>query len=233
MRHAAQLEPRRLFATVAQGFPGYYRVTGGAGDDVISIEVDRSAGTFTLDGVTYPGVQHVLVIAGDGNDTVSVVGTGTGIASASIRGGAGDDHLSLNMDGGVWGDDGRDSLHLRNAFRGAAVGGTGDDSISLAGECIDAHAEGNAGNDTLWAVENLYGVVLFGGAGNDRLYGSRFNDVIYDGTGSDYVFCLEGNDEVDSRDGEPDWVMGGDGGDTLWCDPREGGIHGFETVFLG
>lgn len=232
MLHALLLEPRRLFASVFQGFPGYYEVTGGAGDDYITIEVNQAAGTFTLDGVTYGGVLHVLVDAGGGNDTVSVTGTGTGMISASIRGGPGDDQLTLNMDGGVWGDDGRDTIHLRNSFRGEAHGGAGDDSISVAGACIDAQIEGNAGNDTIWAVDNQYGVVLFGGAGNDRLYGSRFNDVIFDGPGNDYVFCLEGDDEVDSRDGELDWIMGGAGTDVLWGDAREGGIYGFEGLFL-
>jgi Ca2+-binding RTX toxin-like protein len=233
MRHASPLEPRRLFAAVFQGIPGYYEVTGTPGDDMVDIVVDQSAGTIAVNGVTYGGALHVSVDVGDGNDTVTVNSTGVGAISAAIRGGVGADHLTLNTDGAVWGDADNDVISLRNSFRGEAYGGFGDDQITLAGNCIDCQVEGNDGNDMLWALDNNYGVVLFGGAGNDRLYGSRFNDVIYDGPGSDFVFGLAGNDEFHSRDGEPDWIMGGDGSDTLFCDAREGGINSCEAVLPG
>ena len=232
-RHAALLEPRRLFASVFTGIPGYYEVYGTPGDDSIAVSVDQSAGTFSLDGVTYGGVLHLAIDAGAGNDTVSVRGSGTGAITASIHGRGGRDDLTLNLDGAVWGEGDNDTIALRNSFRGEAYGGPGDDQVSIAGNCIDAQVEGNDGNDVIWALDNNYGVVLFGGAGNDRLYGSRFNDVIFDGAGSDFVFGLDGNDELHSRDGEGDWVMGGDGDDTLFCDAAEGGIIGCETIFFG
>ena len=233
MRHASLLESRRMFASVFQGVPGYYEVTGTPGDDSIVIAVDQSAATFTLDGVTYGGVLRVAVDALAGNDTVSVRGTGAGTISASVVGGPGRDSLSLDIDGAAWGDADNDTIALRNSFRGEAYGGPGDDQISLAGNCIDAQVEGGDGADIIWAIDNRYGVVLFGGAGNDRLYGSRFNDVIFDGPGTDFVFGLEGNDEFDSRDGERDWVMGGDGADVLWADENEGGVNGVEAIFYG
>jgi Ca2+-binding RTX toxin-like protein len=233
MRHVSLLESRRLFASVFQGMPGYYEVTGTPGDDFIDIAVDQAAATFTLDGVTYGGVLHVAVDAGAGDDTVTVAASAPGAISASLRGGLGRDGLTLNINGAAWGDDDNDTIHLRNSFRGEAYGGGGDDSISLAGDCIDAQVEGGGGNDTIWALENNYGVVLFGGFGNDRLYGSRFDDVIFDGPGTDFVFGLDGDDEIISRDGELDWIMGGDGDDTLWADPREGGTHGVEAIFYG
>ena len=233
MRHASPLEPRRLFAAVFQGIPGYYEITGTPGDDVVDIVVDQSAGTITVDGVSYGGALHVSVDVGGGNDTVTVNSTGAGAISAAIHGGAGTDRLTLNTDGAVWGDGDNDVISLRNSFRGQAYGGAGDDQITVAGNCIDCQVEGNEGNDLLWALDNNYGVVLFGGSGNDRLYGSPFNDVFYDGPGSDFVFGLAGNDEFHSRDGEPDWIMGGDGSDTLFCDAREGGINSCEAVLFG
>ena len=233
MRHASLLESRRLFASVFQGIPGYYEVTGTPGDDTIVIAVDQSASTFTLDGVTYGGVLRVAVNALEGDDTVTVGSSGFGLISASVVGGPGRDDLSLNIDGAAWGDGGNDKIALRNSFRGEAYGGAGDDQISIAGACIDAQVEGGDGADTIWALDNLYGVVLFGGAGNDKLYGSRFNDAIFDGPGTDFVFGLDGDDEFDSRDGEVDWIMGGGGTDVLWCDQREGGINGVETTFFG
>lgn len=233
MTHAQPLEPRTLHAAVFAGIPGYYEVTGTSGDDSIAVAVDQAAGTMTLDGVTYGGVLHVTVRAGGGNDTVSVVASGTGFISAAIHGGPGQDTLTLGLPGGAWGEEEHDVITLRNSVRGEAYGGDGDDYISLAGDCFSAQVEGGDGNDILWALDSRAGVVLSGGPGNDRLYGSPFNDVLFDGPGTDFVFGMAGNDEFDSRDGERDWIVGGDGNDTLWCDVPEGGITGCEDVIYG
>lgn len=232
MPYAERLEKRRLFATVFEGFPGYFEVWGTTGDDVISISVDQANSTFSLDGVTYRGVLQVSVYGLDGNDNVSVGGRGINV-SAVIWGGLGDDTLALGLDGAAWGEEGRDTITLRDSNRGEAYGGPGNDTITLRGDTIDARVNGEEDNDVLVAMDNNYGVILFGGVGDDRLYGSKFNDVMFDGPGRDFVFGLGGHDEFDSRDGEPDWVMGGDGNDILWADPAEGGIHGMEHVFYG
>jgi Ca2+-binding RTX toxin-like protein len=233
MIHAESLERRRLFTAVSQGIPGYYDVQGTDDDDTIEIAVDQEGGTFTLDGATYGGVLHVTVKAGAGNDLVTVSSAGSGSIAAAIHGDVGNDALTLNMNGGVWGEDGNDLITLRNSFRGEAYGGAGDDYISVHGNCIENQLEGNEGNDIIWALDNNYGVVLFGGSGDDRLYGSRFDDVIFDGSGSDWIFGLAGNDEFHTNDGARDWIMGGDGIDTLWCDNVEGGINSCEVVHYG
>lgn len=233
MRYAEALESRRLFTTVVQALPGYYEITGTDGNDVIDISVDQANSTFTLDGATYAGVLHLWVVALAGNDSVTVGGTAGGPISAVIQGGPGQDILTLNMNGAVWGEGDHDEIKLRDSYRGEAYGGAGDDYISVYGNCIETQLEGNEGNDTIWALDNRYGVVLFGGPGNDRLYGSNFDDVIFDGAGSDWLFGLGGNDEFHARDGSPDWIMGGDGYDTLWCDTVEGGISGCENINYG
>jgi Ca2+-binding RTX toxin-like protein len=232
MRYVEMLESRRLLTTVFQGLPGYYEVTGTEGDDAIDIAVNQAAGSFTLDGVTYGGALHITVYALGGNDTVSVMGPGNAV-SAAVVGAGGQDKITLNINGAAWGDAEHDEIRLRNAFRGEAYGGAGDDYISLAGECIECQVEGNDGNDIIWALDNNHGVVLFGGAGNDRLYGSNYDDVLFDGPGSDWLFGLGGNDELHARDSSLDWVMGGDGYDTVWCDTVEGGINGCENIFYG
>jgi len=233
-RYAETLEPRRLFAVVTPtGIPGFYYVQGTDGDDTISIAINQPAGTFTLDGATYGGVQHVNVRAGLGNDSVTVSSTGVGFIAASIHGEGGNDSLTLNGNGAVFGEDGNDTISLRNSFRGEAYGGTGDDYVSVAGNTIEAQLEGNDGNDIMWALDNNYPVVLFGGNGNDRLYGSQFDDVIFDGAGSDWLFGLGGNDEFHTKDGSLDWVMGGDGTDLLFCDTLEGGINSCEVIHFG
>src|SRR4051812_45009147 len=69
------LEARRLYsATVTQGWIGFYTIQGTPAPDNINASVNRSTGTFTLDGVTYAGVQYINVIGGDGNDNIQVVG---------------------------------------------------------------------------------------------------------------------------------------------------------------
>jgi hypothetical protein len=231
--HAQQLERRRLFADVTMGLPGFYEVRGTPERDVIDIAIDQTAATFTLDGATYGGVLHVIVHAGDGGDVVTIGDSGSGFIAASIRGGAGMDILTLHMDGAVWGEDDNDTISLRDAFRGEAYGDAGDDHIRISGDCIDAQIEGNDGNDIIWALDNNYAVVLFGHAGNDRLYGSPFADVIFDGSGSDWLFGMGGDDEFHTRDGDMDWTMGGEGTDTLFADGAEGGIHSCENIFYG
>src|SRR3954468_10190045 len=109
-RYAEALEPRRLFAVVTPtGIPGFYDVQGTNGDDTISIAINQPAGTFILDGATYGGVQHVNVRAGLGNDSVSVSSTGVGFIAASIHGEGGNDSLTLNGNGAVFGEDGNDT----------------------------------------------------------------------------------------------------------------------------
>lgn len=233
MTHAELLESRRLATTVFQGIPGYYQLRGTPGDDTIQVAVDQSAATITVDGVTYGGVLHVTVFAGDGNDTVTVGGAGKGFIAAAVHGGAGQDTLTLDIAGAAFGEGDHDVITLRNSFRGEAYGGEGDDYISAAGDSVDAQLQGDEGNDVIWALDSRYAVVIFGGAGNDRLYGSPYDDVFFDGPGSDFVFGMAGNDEFETRDGERDWIVGGDGNDTLWGDVAEGGIITCENVFYG
>src|SRR5215212_8397488 len=132
-----QLEDRRLCSvTVTQGWTGYFTIRGTAAADTINVNVSRSAGTFTVDGVTYAGVQYISVIGGDGDDSINVSGSGSGPVGASITGDAGDDTISRNFDGGIWSGDGDDIINLSNAFRGTADAGAGSDIISVSGDCI-------------------------------------------------------------------------------------------------
>src|SRR6478752_6436582 len=130
------LEERRHFSvTVTQGFTGYFTIQGTPAADNIDVTVNRTTGTFTVEGITYAGVQHINVIGGDGNDAIRVAGTGSGSLSASISGGAGNDSISLNFDGGIWGGDGNDNITLYDAFRGQVLGEGGSDNIMVIGNC--------------------------------------------------------------------------------------------------
>jgi membrane-associated phospholipid phosphatase len=55
---------------------------------------------------------------------------------------------------------------------------------------------------------------IYGGSGNDVLFGSGVNDSLFGGDGNDVLFGLMGDDLLDGGDGD-DWLYGGIGTDTL------------------
>ncbi|MCE9527354.1 MAG: phosphatase PAP2 family protein, partial [Planctomycetales bacterium] len=55
---------------------------------------------------------------------------------------------------------------------------------------------------------------IYGGNGNDVLFGSGVDDSIFGGAGKDVLFGLLGDDLLDGGDGD-DWLFGGLGTDTL------------------
>jgi len=212
------LEGRRLFSvTVTQGWTGFFTLQGTAAADNISVSVNRTAATFTVDEVTYAGVQFINVVGGDGSDNIQVVGSGSGSLAAAIDGGGGSDQISLNFDGGIWGGIGDDSSYLSDSFRGEAMGEAGSDMITISGECIDAAIFGGDGDDGIDACDNHHSVVVDGGAGDDSIFGSPYADELHGGEGGDLIFGGGGNDLIYVQDsGTADWVWGGDGQDTMY-----------------
>jgi dipeptidyl aminopeptidase/acylaminoacyl peptidase len=82
------------------------------------------------------------------------------------------------------------------------VGGDGNNTLC-----------GEGGNDT-----------LIGGGSNDRLVGGSGDDYLAGGGGSDLYAGGPGDDRIDARDGNEDWVAGGDGRDTALLDWRGGDV---------
>ena len=230
------LEPRRLFAVVvSQGFPGFYEVTGDDADDVIAISIDQAARTFTLDGVVYGGVNAVNVYGNGGNDTITINGAnGRAPIGASVLAGDGDDVVTVNNVGtAVWGGAGDDRLEFTDSYRAEAYGEDGMDSITLKGSCLDAEVRGGPGNDTIVASASTVPVFLFGEAGWDRLYGSPLGDIIDGGPDRDMMFGNAGDDQFYARDGALDWIVGGDGVDTAITDDAEMSTSGTEFLISG
>src|SRR5205085_11277976 len=113
-----RLELRRLYSvTVSQGYPGYYQIDGDNGSNSIVVSVDQNARTFTLNGVTYGGVNYLTVMGYEGNDYITVAGTQGAIGCTIIDGG-GNDSLSLNFDGAIYAGNGQDTLSLKDSFEG-------------------------------------------------------------------------------------------------------------------
>jgi hypothetical protein len=143
-------------------------VGGTAGDDKIYLNAGATAGSIAvkLNGVivgTFTPTGSLAVRGGDGNDYITVM-AGTAL-SAMLEGGSGNDVLT-----GGGGDD-------------LLIGGDGNDTL-----------KGANGNDR-----------LFGEAGNDLISGDNGDDVISGGDGADTMLGGAGMD----------LVIGGDGADAL------------------
>jgi Ca2+-binding RTX toxin-like protein len=102
--------------------------------------------------------------------------------------------------------------------------------------------QGEAGNDVL-AVGSAGGnAFMYGGAGNDIIYGgsgSAGNDVIVGGAGTDYMYGVGGNDGYffqagDLVAGDFDTILGFDAGDYLsFATSYSGQISGQQVTFNG
>jgi Ca2+-binding RTX toxin-like protein len=221
VRPAAEpLETRRLFAvTVTQNYPGFYEVDGDNSANVINLTVSQANHTFTLNGVLYQNVSYVSVYGGDGNDQVVAQSSdGDGSVGCSIVEGNGNDSVTLNFNGAIQVGGGQDTISLQDSFYGEVWTGNGNDQIYVSGKCIDAVIFGGKGFDLIDASQNLYGVTIYAGNGNNIIYGSNYDDVVNVGTGSNIVCCLNGNDTVYIKNGNYDTVYGGGGNDTVYCD---------------
>ena len=100
---------------------------------------------------------------------------------------------------------------------------------------VPAKLYGGNGNDTIWASEHAPGDHLFGGAGDDHLYGGGLarggsgHDFIYAGAGDSRVFGGGGNDTIVATYGDHT-VDAGSGDDLVLTD----GLHGgHQIVALG
>lgn len=99
----------------------------------------------------------------------------------------------------VWGLGGNDRLDGSTTRASCLLGGRGNDKLLL-----------NAG-----------GGVAHGNRGRDVIFGSGLGDVINPGRGSDGVIAGGGDDKVTVRDGNPEIVDCGPGGDQVRADRRD------------
>ena len=169
---------------------------------------------------------------------------------ATIVGTPNDDFLS-GTDGpdviaGLQGNDSIDGLGGDDIL----CGGQGDDEL-LGGDGFDI-IFGAQGNDLLVAnglnldpLEDSRGARMFGGAGNDTIYGSHRWDRMQGGPGDDRMFGFggrdwmragPGDDYVDSGGSEIDDIQGGNGSDEIvshGADQLRGGAGGDICRFIG
>ena len=146
-----------------------------------------------------PIIQVVDVLAGDGNDTITINALDR-IRTAMI----------LTVDGG----NGNDSITANGTKSGfvrvSLIGGLGDDSLT--GSTGQDSLDGGDGDDSL----NGQGGddLIFGGVGDDTILGGTGNDRLFAGDGTDSIDAGAGDDSV-IGDAGADTIGGGDGNDTL------------------
>ena len=212
---------------------GRDRIEGGTGNDVIHAGAgdDRIEGNDGNDVITVTlGIN--LIWGGVGNDIIS---GGAGVDR--IEGNDGDDTIDAGAgDDQIWGNTGNDTI----------IGGLGDDRI-FAGAGVD-YIEGNEGDDFIDAQAGI-GNVLYGGDGNDTIYGADdgsdedpafpellCGDIIVGGIGDDHLFGLGGADRIEGNEGQDfidggmhsDTISGGMGNDEIWA-----GVGGLADLLQG
>jgi serralysin len=181
------------------------------------------------------GLDYIL---GNGGADYILTGSGQATGTGDIAlGGAGDDTI-VGGSGAtfIYGNDGSDNL----------LGGAGEDWLfggDFAGVVTGTDTmQGEAGNDVL-AVGSAGGnAFMYGGTGNDIIYGgsgAAGNDVIVGGAGSDYMYGVGGNDIYTSQAGDLvagdfDTILGFNAGDSLqFAASYSGQISGQQVTFNG
>lgn len=182
--------------------PDHLAVSGGAGFDVIGINVSGSAFVDGGDGVDWITVASVVgdasavtVLGGRGEDSIEVYAGETN----RLSGGASNDFIvDDTAEGKLFGGSGDDDL---NGGGGSdrIVGGSGDDLI--------------AGDFGFVEESNVFGAdQLFGGGGDDTMFGDDGNDSLFGGNGSDKLDGGVGRDLLVGGRSDDD-LSGGEGAD--------------------
>ena len=217
------LESRRLFdVTVTEGYPGFYEIHGTDEDDSIVVSINMAEESLTVNGTTYQSAGYAVVYGNAGNDAITVTSAdGLGVIGASVMAGEGHDTVVLGVDGGIWAGQGNDDIYLLDSFRGEAYGEAGNDSMYISGLTTDAQVSGGDGHDFIDCSSNQYGVVVYGGMGNDTIIGSEYSDELYGEEGNDVIDAGGGNDMIYAQGGGSDQINGGNGNDIAYIDGHD------------
>ncbi|MCG5242222.1 beta strand repeat-containing protein [Azospirillum doebereinerae] len=193
----------------------------GASLNLAASSIEQAYGGTGNDTLNGAGALSGLYINGrDGNDVI----TGSGFNDTLI-GGNGIDTLV--------GGDGDDLLYVGDAAS-AVNGGAGIDTLYVQANgnlTLDLAATGiervfsGGGNDSVTAAAALVGVEINGGAGDDSLIGSAFNDTLRGDAGDDTLAGGDGNDTLVGGGGT-DALFGGGGDDRLYVDSWTATVDG-------
>ncbi|MCK9983854.1 MAG: hypothetical protein AzoDbin1_00326, partial [Azoarcus sp.] len=196
----------------------------GQGDDHVNASVSYALAanleSLTLTGAATEGVGNDLnnILRGNDNDNRLVGNDGNDYMYAyfgadTLVGGAGDDHYYVNDSDDVIIEDvggGYDELHIESAtaWRDQRIFTmvANLEAVSLRGNVFDATVFGNDLNNVIDARGVDIGIDgrkmdLYGGAGDDVIYGSNCGGVLDGGAGNDIMYGGSGQDDfyVDSE----------------------------------
>jgi Ca2+-binding RTX toxin-like protein len=207
----------------------YELVFGGQGKDTILDE----GGKLQL---FFGGQDDDIVIARDGTNAIF-----GGQGRDYLTGGKGTDLVFGNNEADtIYGRDGIDFL-FGNADRDMIYGGGGTVDLIAGGISDDLIRGGNNPNVANSTAPDKVDVI-FGGAGNDLVFGDekfdvafggKDNDCLWGGNGTDLLFGNDGNDCVNGEDGT-DLLFGNDGDDWITAGTGVaslmGGGEGADTI---
>lgn len=192
----------------AAGFTGNVTLDGGAGDDLLqggngNDSLVGSTGNDSIDGES----GNDLILGSEGSDTLNGddgndrVDGGAG-SGDQVSGGFGNDVLL--------GGTGSDDLLIESAsvatliLTGTSLTGLGSDSIS---GFEGAQLRGGAGSNLIDASRFAFSTTLWGGTGNDSLFGGAKSDVLNGEGGNDALMGGIGDDLFDGGTGS-DLIIG-------------------------
>ena len=182
----------------------------------------------------------------------------------NIIGGSENDALSGTNDAGKWvittNNSGTYSSNSRqltfSSIESLNGSGTDDSFIFKNGAGLNGSIDGRGGSDTLDFTDYTTGITatllngyvnvlkagvtsienIFGGSGNDILYGNNKDNVLSGGAGDDQIYGLGGNDTLYSGTGS-NIISGGDGDDIIWSQAGSNntlyGGDGYDTAYIG
>jgi hypothetical protein len=143
-------------------------------------------------GITYSAVEILDVLLGTGHDTFEVSHTAAGTITV-IQGGGGDDTITVTRN---------DDLYVPGDLPSplAIFGDTSQDGSfydSIPGVAsTKAISFDNAGDDIIDASASPLSVTVYGGMGNDTIWGSQAGDHIAGGSGDDSIHGQAGVDHI-------------------------------------
>ena len=204
------------------------------GNNIIDIATELQ------NGLNIVGTANADNITGTtGNDTING-GSGAN-GGDTINGEAGDDKINYGnvtdtvyIDGGI----GNDTININY---GTAIGGLGNDSITLTDESTGAtiygdltledDAEQTQGGDDI--IRGNKGTnyqrgkdTIYAGGGNDKVYGLGGSDLIYGGAGNDTIYSYdEGKNKISQATFK---AYGGTGNDAIYAHCETNYVYGDE-----
>lgn len=181
-------------------YTSFSKIYGNGGNDTITANyyngyISGGTGNDTID--ARPS-QYTSTVDGDeGDDTIYLNTNG----SPRANGGSGND--TITGGGNMYGGTGNDRITvLFSYYTNTAFGEDGDDILSGDGDPEDPYAGAS--------VPSLTAMVLYGGAGADRLTGGVYSDTLYSSR-------TTSTSPVDDTGIEVDIINGGGGGDIIYA----------------